>query len=127
MAQKRDKNGRFAGGSGGGTSNPKGTIAKGGNGMRGSVARGIQATQGRAKPGASVNAKPKLAAKPKASAAEKKAALVKKVSNDALAGKKISKAKREYVRAQQGAKVAAQKSMGGKGSKAARRIAKMKG
>ena len=93
----RDSGGRFASGGGGGTSNPKGTIAKGGNGMRGSVARGVQASQGRATPGASVNAKPKLAAKapakPKASAADKKAALVKKVSNDALAGKKISKAK----------------------------------
>ena len=46
----RDSRGRFAGG--GGSSAPRGTIAKGGRGTRGSVARSVASTQGQAKPAA---------------------------------------------------------------------------
>lgn len=44
---KRDSRGRF---SGGGSSSPKGTIAKGGKGVSGSVARSVAATGGKAAP-----------------------------------------------------------------------------
>ena len=44
-----DSSGKFSGG-GGGSSAPKGTIAKGGNGVSGSVARSVAATGGNAAP-----------------------------------------------------------------------------
>ena len=55
----RDSIGRFAGR--GGSSAPQGTIAKGGRGVRGSVARSVAATQGPAKP--SAGQAPRLKAK----------------------------------------------------------------
>jgi hypothetical protein len=62
MAQRRDRLGRFAG-AGGGSSIPRGTVAKGGGGTRGSVARSV-AAQGTARP--NTGAKPRL--QPKAGA-----------------------------------------------------------
>jgi len=56
---KRDGNGRFAGG--GGSSKPKGTIAKGGKGISGPVARSAAATGGKAAPAKGM--KPRLAVK----------------------------------------------------------------
>ena len=57
---KRDPGGRFSGG--GGSSTPKGTIAKGGKGVSGSVARSVAATSGRAAPSSRGQA-PRLKAK----------------------------------------------------------------
>ena len=59
-AYKRDSGGKFSGG-GGGSSAPKGTIAKGGKGVSGSVARSVAATGGNTAPGKGM--KPRLAVK----------------------------------------------------------------
>jgi hypothetical protein len=56
---KRDSSGRFS--SGGGSSAPRGTIAKGGKGISGSVARSTTATGGTAAPAKGM--KPRLAVK----------------------------------------------------------------
>lgn len=77
---KRDGNGRFAGGAGGG----------------GKISSGLAA---------------------------KKKAVSDQVSRDALAGKKVSPARKNYVRAQAAAAQQAKASAAGKGSKAARRAA----
>ena len=155
MARKysRDNRGRFASGGGGatsrggrlatasggkrktqvmskpaGTSAPSGTIAKGGNGVRGSVARSMAAVSSGSSRSTKVTGTPKAAAKApakaaaaKGSVADRKKALVRKVSDAALSGKKVSPAVRGYVKAQQSEKLRMEKT--GKGSKAARRMA----
>ena len=55
------------------------------------------------------------------SVAQRKSAVVRRVSSNALAGRKNTSAARSYVRAQQGEKM--RLSGGGKGNKAARRAA----
>ena len=151
MARKysRDNRGRFASGGGGatarggrlatasggkrktqvmskpaGTSAPSGTIAKGGNGVRGSVARSMAAVSSGSSRSTKVTGTPKAAAKApaKGSVADRKKALARKVSDAALSGKKVSPAVRGYVKAQQSEKLRMEKT--GKGSKAARRMAK---
>lgn len=68
--------------------------------------------------------KPAKAVMSKGTVAQRKAAVVKRVSNNALAGKPNTKAAKSYVSAQQAEKQ--RTSGGGKGSKAARRIANAK-
>jgi hypothetical protein len=68
--------------------------------------------------------KPAKAVMAKASVAQRKAAVVRRVSNNALAGKPNTKAAKSYVSAQQAEKQ--RMASGGKGSKAARRVAAKK-
>jgi hypothetical protein len=144
---KRDSRGRFAGGGGGG--GRKGGSSKKGKAPKTTSARGrAQAVERKAvkalkEGGGAKAAKSKyvaqrardyykatgtgkkrsaMKAKAKPSVAERKQALVKKVSSDALAGRKVSSAARSYVMAQQSSK----QIKTGKGSKAARRMANRK-
>ena len=147
MAQRRDSRGRFAGGggSGGGSKGgkkggtPKTTSARGraqaaerkaskalkaGGGTKAAKskytaqrARDYYKATGTGKKRSAVKTK----AKAKSSVAERKQALVKKVSQDVLAGRKVSPAVRGYVRAQQSRK----QTKTGKGNKAARRMASL--
>ncbi len=96
---KRDKNGRFAGG---GSSAPSGTIAKGGNGVRGSVARSTAAL-GKAAPSAA-GQKPRLQVKKGAKLVMKeginspsgkaRAGLLKAESAERKASKQVTAAKK---------------------------------
>ena len=95
-----------------GTSAPQGTVAKG------SVNRSLGAVRGYGK--GSKAAAP--AAKPKQSVADRKKALIRDTSNQALAGKKVSKSRMGYVRAQQAE--SQRLANRGKGNKAARRMKK---
>jgi len=141
MAQRRDSRGRFAGGGGGGGKsrksggNPKTTSARGraqaaerkaskalkaGGGTKAARSK-YTAQRARDYYKATGTGKKRSAVKTKTkpSVAERKQALVKKVSQDTLAGRKVSPAARSYVRAQQTAK----QVKTGKGNKAARRMA----
>lgn len=100
MARKyrRDRIGRFAGGG----SAPSGTIARGGDGVRGSVARSIAATSGPSKPKA--GQKPRLEAKKGAKmvmkegisspAGSARASLIKASAAERKAAKEVSAAKK---------------------------------
>ncbi len=68
--------------------------------------------------------KPAKAVMTRGTVAQRKAAVVKRVSNNALAGKPNTKAAKSYVSAQQAEKQ--RMAGGGKGSKAARRVAAKK-
>jgi hypothetical protein len=147
MARKynRDNRGRFASGGGGATARggrlktasgkkretqkmstgavtsvPGGTIAKGGNSVRGSVARSMANTF----KGSSRSTRVKPPEAPKATAAQRKKALIRDASQKVLAGrgKEVGTARRNYIRAQQEESLRMEKT--GKGSKAARRMAK---
>ena len=85
---KRDSNGKFSGG-GGGSSAPKGTIAKGGKGVSGSVARSVAATGGNTAPGKGM--KPRLAIKGGA----------KQVMKEGIGSPK-GKARADWIKAQSG-------------------------
>ena len=87
---------------------PKGTIAKGGT-----VARSMANVSG---------GRGTVVSRPKATAAQRKTALVRRASEAALSGKKVSPAVKNYLKAQQGEKLRMEKT--GKGSKAARRMAR---
>jgi len=101
MARKysRDRIGRFAGGGG---SAPGGTIARGGGGVRGSVARSIAATRGPSKP--SAGQKPRLEAKKGAKmvmkegisspAGSARASVIKASAAERKASKEVSAAKK---------------------------------
>ena len=148
MAQRRDARGRFAGGGGGGGGGgksgkkagaPKTTSARGraqaverkaskalkaGGGTKAAKsrstaqrARDYYKATGTGKKRSAVKTKTKA----KQSVAERKQALVKRVSQDVLAGRKVSSTARSYVRAQQTTK----QSNPGKGNKAARRMANL--
>ena len=82
---KRDSSGRFSGG--GGSSAPRGTIAKGGKGISGSVARSAAATGGTAAPAKGM--KPRLAVKSGA----------KQVMKEGITTPK-GKARAEWIKAQ---------------------------
>lgn len=96
---KRDGKGRFSGG--GGSSAPRGTIAKGGRGVSGSTARSIAAIQGRATPSGGT---PRLQAKAGAKRVMKegigspsgkaRAAKIKADASERAAKKQLSKAKK---------------------------------
>ena len=141
MAQRRDARGRFAGGGGGGGGrkgskrSPKTTSARGrakaaerrasaalkaGGGTKAARSKLI-AQRARDYYKATGTGKKRSAVKTKSkpSVAERKQALVKKVSQDVLAGRKVSSAARSYVRAQQSSR----QTKTGKGNKAARRMA----
>lgn len=135
---KRDARGRFAStGGGGGKSKPKSTpkttsargraqsierkaskALKAGGGKKAAQSRHT-AQRARDYYNATGTGTKRSKTKQKPSVAERKAALVKKVSQDALAGRKISPGTRSYVRSQQAAK----QTSFGKGSKAKRRMA----
>jgi hypothetical protein len=141
MAQRRDSRGRFAGGGGGGDrkgksgATPKTSSARGraqaaerkaskalkaGGGAKAAKSKFIaQRARDYYKATGTGTKRSKVKAKAKPSVAERKQALVKKVSQDTLAGRKVSPAARSYVRAQQTAK----QTKTGKGNKAARRMA----
>ena len=85
---KRDSGGKFSGG-GGGSSAPKGTIAKGGKGVSGSVARSVAATGGNTAPGKGM--KPRLAVK----------AGAKQVMKEGIGSPK-GKARADWIKAQSG-------------------------
>ena len=97
---KRDRIGRFSGGGGGST--PSGAIARGGGGVRGSVARSIAATSGPSKP--SVGQKPRLEAKKGAKlvmkegigsrAGSARASAIKASAAERKASKEVSAAKK---------------------------------
>lgn len=87
-AYKRDSSGKFSGG-GGGSSAPKGTIAKGGKGVSGSVARSAAATGGNAAPAKGM--KPRLAVKGGA----------KQVMKEGIGSPK-GKARADWIKAQSG-------------------------
>ena len=132
---RRDGRGRFSGGGGGSgktavkssgpsSSVPKGTVAKGGmvaRSLANTAGGGSRSTKVTGTPKAAVKA-PAKAAPAKGSVADRKKALVRKVSDAALSGKKVSPGVRGYVKAQQSEKLRMEKT--GKGSKAARRMAK---
>lgn len=143
MAQRRDSRGRFAGGGGGGgggksrksSGGPKTTSARGraqtaerkaskalksGGGNKAAKSRATaQRARDYYKATGTGTKRSAVKTKTKPSVAERKQALVKKVSQDTLAGRKVSFAARSYVRAQQTAK----QTKTGKGNKAARRMA----
>jgi hypothetical protein len=141
MAQRRDSKGRFAGGGGGKGGKkggaPKTTSARGRaqaverkaskelKAGGGNKAAKSKATAQRArdyyKATSTGTKRSAVKTKTKPSIAERKQALVKKVSQDTLAGRKVSSAARSYVRAQQTAK----QTKTGKGNKAARRMASL--
>jgi hypothetical protein len=97
---KRDSRGRFSGGS----SAPSGTIAKGGRGVSGSVARSVAATQGKAKP-SSAGQSPRLKVKAGAKLVIKeginspvgkaRAGLIKATSQERMAQKEVRAAKKD--------------------------------
>lgn len=84
---KRDSGGKFSGG--GGSSAPKGTIAKGGKGISGPVARSVAATGGKAAPAKGM--KPRLAIKGGA----------KQVMKEGISSPK-GKARADWIKAQAG-------------------------